>query len=77
MVKMDVKHEYHNIAVHPEDSVLLGVHWDGKSFIDKTQLFGLWSAPLNFSAVADAMQQWVRSSRGEIGCGTTWMALLV
>ena len=44
------------VPVHPDDRCLLGMRWEGDVFIDKTLPFGLQSAPLIFTAVADALQ---------------------
>ena len=63
LAKTDVTQAYRNIPVHPEDSMLLGMHWEGKWYVDKTLPFGLRSAPPIFSAVADAMQ-WVMEQQG-------------
>ena len=41
------------VLIHPED--LLGMRWDGRIFVDKTLPFGLRSAPMIFSALADAL----------------------
>ena len=56
LAKMDIKEAYRIISIHPEDRYLLGMRWEDDVFIDKTLPFGLRSAPLIFSAVADAMQ---------------------
>ena len=56
MAKMDIKQAYRNIPVHPTDRYLIGMRWESRIFVDKTLPFGLrWSAPLLFSAVADAL----------------------
>ena len=49
--------------MHPEDQCLLGVHWEGVVYVDKVLPFGLWSAPLIFSAIADAAQ-WILHQSG-------------
>ena len=56
MAKINIKHAYRNIPVHPMDRPLLGMRWKGASFIDVALPFGLRSAPLLFTAVADALQ---------------------
>lgn len=63
MAKMDIKHAYRNIPVHPQDRLLLGMQWKGQVYIDATLPFGLRSAPLIFTVVAD-MVQWVMQWRG-------------
>lgn len=49
LAKMDVKHAYRNIPVHPEDCALLGMKWQGRAFADKVLPFGLRSAPITFT----------------------------
>ena len=51
-----IKQAYRIIPVHPENRCLLGMRWDIQVFVDKALPFGLRSAPLIFSAVADALQ---------------------
>ena len=63
IAKMDVKHAYRNIPVHPDDRHLLGMQWMGEVFVDMVLPFGLRSAPLLFTAVADALQ-WAMGCRG-------------
>ncbi len=67
MAKADIKHAYRNIAVHPEDRELLGMHWQGELLVDTCLPFGLRSAPLLFTVLAD-MLQWVSIQRG-----ATWV----
>ena len=47
---------YRNIPVHPGDRHLLGIQWQGKTFVDTCLPFGLRSAPKLFNAVADALE---------------------
>ena len=56
LAKMDVKQAYRNIPVHPSDRTCLGMSWEGMVYVDTVLPFGLRSAPLIFSAVADALQ---------------------
>ena len=63
LVKADIKEAYHNIPVHPDDRPLLGIRWEGSTFVDNVLPFGLRSAPTIFSAVADAAQ-WMLVQRG-------------
>ena len=67
IAKMDVKWAYRNIPVHPQDRHLLGMHWKGEIFVDMVLPFVLRSAPLLFTAVADALQ-WVMENKG-----VTWL----
>ena len=48
--------------MHPEDRALLGMLWRGRYFVDATLPFGLRSAPLIFSALADALEWVVRQA---------------
>ena len=68
LAKMDIKQAYRNIPVHPDDRPLLAMQWQGRKFVDATLPFGLRSAPLIFTAVADALQ-WVMGRDG-----TQWVA---
>ena len=61
LAKSDVQHTYRQIPVHPDDRSLLGMRWQGQTYIDTTLPFGLRSAPLVFSAVADALESVVRA----------------
>jgi len=63
LAKLDIKQAYRMIPVHPQDTLLLGMEWEGFIYIDKALPFGLRSAPLLFTAVADALQ-WVMQKRG-------------
>ena len=63
LAKIDVKHAYRNIPVHPDDRVLMGMKWNGNLFIDTTLPFGLRSAPKIFNAVADAAE-WILRQQG-------------
>ena len=63
LAKMDVKQAYRMVPVHPQDRPLLGMRWAGKVFVDKTLPFGLRSAPLIFSALADALA-WSMRQKG-------------
>ena len=52
MAKLDLKSAYRMVAVHPGDSPLLGIQWDGTTYVDSALPFGLRSAPIIFSAMA-------------------------
>ena len=56
LAKMDIKQAYRLVPVHPDDRRLLGIEWQEEVYIDKCLPFGLCSAPILFSAVADAVQ---------------------
>ena len=55
LAKFDLKVAYRNIPVHPDDRHLLGLQWDNSLYIDTCLPFGLRSAPMIFTAVADAL----------------------
>ena len=57
-MKMDLKDAYRIGPVHPEDYHLLGVSWEGHTYVDRALLFGLCSAPKVFNAVAEFLS-WV------------------
>ena len=63
LAKMDIKHAFRNVPVHPDDRILLGMSWEGNIFIDTVLPFGLRSAPLIFTAVADALE-WIMRRKG-------------
>ena len=52
-MKVDLKHTYCQIPVHPQDRHLLGVMWNEEVFVDRALSFGLRSAPKIISAVSD------------------------
>ena len=61
--KMDIKQAYRNIRVAPEDRHLFSIQWNDTVYIDQVLSFGLWSAPLIFSAVADTLL-WIMQQKG-------------
>lgn len=61
--KMDVKEAFRIVPVHPFDRPLLAIQWKGILFIDKVLPFGLRSAPLLFTVLADAAE-WVVHQKG-------------
>ena len=67
LAKCDIKQAYRNVPVHPEDRFLLGMEFEGHTYIDTTLPFGLRSAPKLFTALADALEWVVREK------GVTWM----
>ena len=56
LAKLDVKAAYRLIPVHPDNRRLLGFEWQGSHYVDGMLPFGLRSAPIIFTAVADAME---------------------
>jgi hypothetical protein len=65
VAKIDIKQAYRNIPIHSDsdDRHLLGMQWRDEILVDKVLPFGLRSAPLIFSAVADALQ-WIIEKKG-------------
>ena len=63
LAKLDIKQAYRMIPVHPQDRLLLGMEWEEYVYVDKTLPFGLRSAPIIFTAVADALQ-WIMQKNG-------------
>ena len=61
--KMDVKEAFRIVSIHPSDRLLLAIQWKGKLYIDKILPFGLRSAPLLFTALADAAE-WIIHQKG-------------
>ena len=55
MAKTDLKSAYRHVPVHPDDQHLLGLEWNGTSYLDRALPFGLRSAPKLFTAVADGI----------------------
>lgn len=62
LAKSDVKQAYRQVPVHPQDHILLGMSWKGHYYVDALLPFGLRSAPLIFSALADALEWVVRQA---------------
>ena len=54
--KMDVKEAFRIVPIHPSDRLLLAIQWKGNLYIDKVLPFGLRSASLLFTALADAAE---------------------
>ena len=63
LVKIDLKEAYRLIPVHPDDYHLLGVTWQGHTYVDRALPFGLCSAPKIFTAFADFLA-WVLHQHG-------------
>ena len=52
MAKIDIHQAYRK---HSSERLLLGMQWEGTVLIDAVLPFGLRSAPLIFTVVADAL----------------------
>ena len=58
MAKLDLKHAFRLCPVSPSDWDLLGMHWQGKFYVDLRLPFGLRSSPFLFNRLADAFE-WI------------------
>ena len=63
LAKLDIQSAYRIVPVYPADRWLLGMVWNGQTYIDTVLPFGLRSAPIIFTAVADVLQ-WIFESQG-------------
>ena len=63
LVKLDIEYAYQNILMHPDDRLLLAMHWKDGIYVDTVLLFGLRLAPKTISAVAN-MLEWVLLEQG-------------
>jgi len=63
LAKLDIKQAYRHVPVSPLDRQYLGMQWGGNVYIDTVLPFGLRSAPLLFTALADAVQ-WAAQQQG-------------
>ena len=63
LAKVDIVAAYRNIPVHPDDRWLLGMKWENNVFMDTALPFGLRSALISFTAVADAAE-WILRQHG-------------
>ena len=61
--KMDIEEACRIVPIHPDDRHLLGCQSDNQVYIGISLPFGLRSAPIIFTALADALQ-WVIEQRG-------------
>ena len=61
LAKMDIYQAYRMVQVHPDNRALLGMRWDGGVYIDTRLHFGLRSALIIFTAVADALEWCIRT----------------
>ena len=63
LAKLDLREAYRAVPIHPLDRPLLGMQWEGVTYVDGALPFGLRSAPKIFSALADGLM-WILHSRG-------------
>ena len=67
MFKVDIKHAFRIVPVHPEDWPLLGMVWDGQYYVDKVLPFGLRSSPAIFNHLAEALCWILRHNYSLVG----------
>ena len=53
LIKLNLSNAYRIVPVHPDDQPLLGLSWQGSTYMDCALPFELRSAPKIFNAVAD------------------------
>ena len=63
LAKFDIEEAYRLVPIHTDDKYLLGVQWEGMIYVDTTLPFGLHSAPIIFTALADGLE-WILHQRG-------------
>ena len=63
LAKFNIEEAYRIVPVHPDDKHLLSIVWNNQLHINAALPFGLRSAPLIFTALADALQ-WAIQQRG-------------
>ena len=62
MAKLDIKHTFRLCPVRLEDRELLGIHWQGKFYIDLPLPFGLRCSPYLFNRLADAFERILKNN---------------
>ena len=63
LAKVDIKHAFRLLPVHPADRHLLTMEWKQSLYIDTCLPFGLRSAPKLFNILADLLT-WITKQRG-------------
>ena len=63
LAKFDLESAYRLVPVWPEDRLLLGMRWEGATYVDGALPFGLRSAPKLFTAVVDTLL-WIMGQHG-------------
>lgn len=61
MSKIDLKHAYWQIPLHPTDRQYLGFKWRGKQYRFKVVPFGLACAPLWITKICRPMMAWIHA----------------
>ena len=55
LAKLDLRKACRAVPIHPLDRPLLGMQWEGVTYVDGVLPFSLGSAPKIFSALADGL----------------------
>ena len=63
LAKVDIKHAFRLLPIHPADRHLLTMEWNQSIYIDTCLPFGLRSAPKLFNILADLLS-WITTQRG-------------
>ena len=63
LAKLDLREAYRAVPIHPLDRPLLGMQWEGVTYVDGALPSGLRSVPKIFTALADGLM-WILHSRG-------------
>ena len=63
LAKIDIKHTFRLLPVHPADRHVLAMHWNNNIYIDTCLPFGLRSAPKRFNILADLLS-WIVEEKG-------------
>ena len=58
MAKTDIQSAFRIIPIHPKDYSLLGIHWEGRYYFDRTLPMGLSSSCCLFEKLASALE-WI------------------
>ena len=55
LANFDLKEAYRQVPIDPDVCWMLGMEWNRQLFVDTALPFGLWSAPIIFNALAEAL----------------------
>jgi len=62
LAKFDVQGAFRIVPVHPVDQWLLGMRWQGQTYVDKVLAFGLCSTLKIYNALTDGLP-WILASK--------------
>ena len=63
LAKIDIKHAFRLLPLHPADRHVLAMHWNNNIYIDTCLPFGLRSTPTLFNILADLLS-WIVEEKG-------------